>query len=102
MYMQYWCPLHQDVVAGDANGVWWQFHEDCNREYHHYVVGDEHAVSMEIHPLDDPDYVYYVATCLCGFRSRKQAVRRAAIQLWWGHYKRAKGQVIKGVDADDK
>lgn len=100
MAVQYWCPLHQTVVAGDVNGVWWQFHDSCNRDYHHRQIDEEHAVTMEIWPLGD-EYVYYVAACACGYRSHKQAVERAAEWLWWQHYRKTKSQVTEGVDTTD-
>src|SRR5688500_10048760 len=98
MYYQYWCPLQQAVVGGNADSVWWDFHEDCNRDYHHRQIEAEHVVTMEIWPLDEPDYIYYVARCACGFVSEKQAVERAAELLWWKHYNRRKSPGQRGVD----
>lgn len=102
MFMQYWCPTEQDIVAGDANGVWWQFHEDiCNRRYEHPVIDREHTMTMDVMPFEDEEQLFFVATCSCSYRSAKQAVEKTAMQLWWDHYQRAKAQVSKGVDTSE-
>lgn len=98
MYLQFWCPVELRIVAGDANGVWWQFHEDCNEDIEHDLIDPEHAFEMEVWPLDE-EFVYYRGLCACTYRTRKHAVERAAELAWRDHYLRAKVLVTKGVDS---
>jgi hypothetical protein len=97
-YKQYWCPVEQGVIAGDANGVWWQFHEECDLSLDHPGIEFPHMIDMEIWPFDDEEHVYYRAKCVCGYFSSKQIREKSAVRLWWDHYQRAKAQVKQGVD----
>ena len=100
MYMQYWCPNEEDIVAGDANGVWWQFHEGCDQGIKHETVEFPHMMDLQIWPFEGGEEdVYYRAACTCTYVTTRQAVEMAATRLWWDHYQRAKAQVSDRVDS---
>lgn len=92
MYVQYWCPLEQNIVAGDENDVWWKFdeHEDiCNRGYVHERIDPAHLMDVCIWPHEDEEYILHSVVCDCGYETAKNSIERIVRLQWRKHYKKA-------------